>query len=118
MKYIDVMKYCLSLPNSQRRAITPAGNKFALLAGESVFGYFETGAPIQWQFSLPVSAQRFDNLLNPPQVRHADTSHEQFPWRQKPDLQHENWITIQRVENFDEVLLKELIDWSYRQATA
>ena len=104
MKYIDVMKYCLSFPQSERKLLNSAGNAFALLAGSTPFGFFETGAPIQWQFSLPVEPQRFDELLNPPQVRQA---------KYKPN---DHWITIQRVENFDEVLLKELIDWSYQQA--
>lgn len=103
MKYVEVMQYCLSFPNSERRVLNRSGNAFALTVGSKPFGYFETGAPIQWQFSLQVTPQHYDELPNPPQVRQASG---------KPG---DNWITIQRVENFDEEFLKELIDWSYQQ---
>jgi len=104
MSYIDVMKYCLSFPNAARKPLTASGTVFALVVGESAFGYFETGAPIQWQFSLRVPAEQFDSLPNPPMVRQASD---------KPD---DNWITIERVENFNSNSLRELISWSYQKA--
>ena len=104
MNYIDVMKYCLSFPDAERKLITPSGNEFALTVGENSFGYFETGAPIQWQFTLRVTPENFDELPNPPKVRQA---------KHRPE---DHWITIERVENFDGELLKELIAWSYQRA--
>ncbi|HAG93274.1 MAG: hypothetical protein CMK83_17820 [Pseudomonadales bacterium] len=104
MKYVDVMKYCLSLPQSRRSGLSPTGNAFALMVGEKTFGYFETAVPIQWQFSLRVSPEHFVELPNPPQVRQANNAHDGY------------WITIQRVENFNAELLRELIAWSYQQA--
>ena len=104
MKYTEVMKYCLSFPDAERELLSPAGNAFALTVGSRAFGYFETGAPIQWRFSVRVSEQQFHELPNPPQVRQA---------RDKPE---DHWITIARVENFDGEFLKELIEGSYQRA--
>lgn len=71
MKYVDVMKYCLSLPGAERK---------------------------------PVSPELFEALPAPPQIRKAT------------DKEDGDWITIQRVENFDTEHLKQLITWSYHQA--
>lgn len=103
MTYPEVMKYCLSLPGAQRNVLSAANDAMALMVGSNAFGYFETGAPIQWQFSVRVTPEHYEALPNPPQVRQASD---------KPD---DHWITIQRVENFDGKLLKALIDWSYHQ---
>lgn len=119
MKYVEVMQYCLSFPGSQRELVNSSGNAFALTAGSRVFGYFETGAPIQWQFSLKVTPENYEALPNPPQVRQnrvrQDKAREDKATEDSA-RQDDYWITIQRVENFDEKLLKELIDWSYQQA--
>lgn len=104
MTYIDVVRYCLSFPGTQRQVLNEAGNAFGLMVGQSMFGHFETGAPIQWQFTLRVTPEHFEELPNPPHVRQA----------QSPQGDH--WITIRRVENFDDQLLKNLIDWSYQHA--
>ncbi|GAB1260463.1 MmcQ/YjbR family DNA-binding protein [Aurantivibrio plasticivorans] len=108
MKYSEVMTYCLSFPETKRQALSAEGNAFALLAQSSPFGYFETGAPIQWRFSLRVTESHFNDLANPPLVRKAGDKGKEG--------QHDYWITIQRVENFSETLLKELIQWSYQRA--
>ena len=67
---------------------------------------FETGAPIQWKLSLEVSEEQFRVLIYPPQITQA---------KDKPAG---HWITIARVENCDEGLLKELIAGSYAKAIA
>lgn len=104
MQYVEVIKFCLSLPRTKRVAASDLGNAFKLCVDESVFGYFETGAPVQWHFSLRVAPDKSDDFLNPPSVRKA------------ADKTDDNWLTIQRVENFDEDLLKELIQGSYERA--
>lgn len=106
MTYIDVMKYCLALPDASRQQLDGSGHAFALLVGSQMFGYFETGAPVHWQFSLRVDPKHYDTLINPPMVRPV------------PDRVDDHWITIQRVENFDGGKLKNLIDWSYQSAIA
>lgn len=103
MHAADVMKYCLELPETERHSLTGQGTSFSFTINSEPFAYFETGAPIQWQFSLRVSDELFVIMHNPPMVRQAA----------KPN---DNWITINRVENFDDSYLKELIRWSYRKA--
>lgn len=103
MKYVDVLKYCLALPAAQKHYSSASGNAFSLTVGNEPFAYFETGAPIQWQFVIRVTPVLFDELHKPPQVR-------------KTERDKGHWLTIARVENFDEEHLKELIQWSYRQA--
>ena len=102
MKYIEVLQYCLALPDTSKHYSSQAGNAFSLTAGDAAFAYFETGAPIQWQFVVRVTEELYDKLHNPPQVR-------------KTDRGDGHWLVITRVENFDEGLLKELIHWSYEQ---
>ena len=104
MKYVEVMRYCLSLPNTKQEALNASGKAFALKVGNNVFGQFETGAPIAWQFKLRVTPEHYEELPNPPKVR------------QVKDMDDDNWLIIERVENFDDEFLKELIDWSYQRA--
>lgn len=105
MKYVDVMKYCLAKPGATRVAVNAAGTAFGFSVNERFFAYFETGAPIQWRFSLQVTASNFEKLQFPPKV---------LPATDKPEG---HWLTIVRVESFDEDLLLELIDWSYQANT-
>jgi hypothetical protein len=65
--------------------------------------YFETGAPIRWQFVVRVTAALVGELCRLPQVR-------------KTERGEGHWLIIARVGNFDEERLKELIQWSYQQA--
>ncbi len=103
MKYGDVLNYCLSLPAAEKHYSSASGNAFSLSVGTEPFAYFETGAPIQWQFVVRVTAVLFEELYFPPQVR-------------KTERGEGHWLIIARVENFDEDRLKELVHWSYQQA--
>lgn len=105
MKYSDVLKYCLALPDTQKHYSSNSGNAFSLTVDNEPFAHFETGAPIQWQFIVRVTAALHEELHNPPQVR-------------KTEREKGHWLIIARVENFEEERLKELIQWSYRQALA
>jgi predicted DNA-binding protein (MmcQ/YjbR family) len=105
MTYADVLKYCLSLPDTKKHYNSDKGNAFSLKVGNEPFAYFETGAPIQWQFVVRVTPALFDQLHRPPQVK-------------KTEKEKGHWIIITRVENFDETQLKDLIQWSYQQAVA
>ncbi|TVZ40830.1 putative DNA-binding protein (MmcQ/YjbR family) [Alteromonadaceae bacterium 2753L.S.0a.02] len=102
MKYVDVMKYCLAKPGTTRVALNNAGTAFGFSANGAFFGYFQTGAPIQWRLTLEVTEENYEKLLFPPKVLPAD------------DKPKGKWLTIVRVESFDEELLLELIDWSYQ----
>lgn len=104
MKYVDVMKYCLSLEGVTRKKISPSGDAFAFAVEENVFAYFETGAPVAWRFSLLVSDEDYENLFNPPKIIRA---------KDKPEG---NWMTIGRVEAMEDAPLLRLINWSHQQA--
>ena len=104
MTYADVLKYCLALPDTQK-CFSSNGKAFSLTVGNVPFAYFETGAPIQWQFVIRVTEALYEELPRPPQVR-------------KTERGEGHWIIIARVENFDEKKLKEMILWSYQQNLA
>jgi predicted DNA-binding protein (MmcQ/YjbR family) len=104
MTYKEVIKFCMALEGVSRKVLGEQGNAFALTVADSIFAYFETGAPIQWRLSLQVTAQNYDRLHFPPKTI------------QDKNRPGGNWLTIVRVESFDEQLLVELITWSYQQA--
>ncbi|HMW49997.1 MAG TPA: MmcQ/YjbR family DNA-binding protein [Cellvibrionaceae bacterium] len=106
MKYSEVIPYILSFDQVTRRTISESGTAIVFCLQERIFAYFETGAPIQWKLSLEVSEAQLRELIYPPQITHA---------KDKPAG---HWITIARVENCDEELLKELIAGSYARAQA
>lgn len=59
MKYVDVLNYCQSLPDVQKHYSSGSCNAFSLKVANEPFAYFETGAPIQWQFVVRVTAALF-----------------------------------------------------------
>lgn len=103
IKYADVFNYCLSLPDVNQQIHADRGKAFSFNVQGRPFAWFETGAPIQWKFSLRVENDLYHTLLNPPKVCQAD----------KPDGQ---WLMISRIETFDEPQVMELIDGSYQSA--
>ncbi|WP_317931604.1 hypothetical protein [Halioxenophilus sp. WMMB6] len=102
MKCAEVIKYCLSLPDSEQQLLNSEGTSMAFTIGKRPFAYFETGAPIQWQFSLQVTEALFNDLYSPPKIRQVE----------KGDGY---WLTITRVENFADEDLMDMIRWSYRE---
>ncbi len=106
MKYVDVVRHCMALAGVTRSTISASGNAFSFNVNNEVFAYFETGAPIQWRFSLRVTAQQYEELHYPPKVLQA---------KDKPGGP---WLTIVRVESFDETLLVDLINASYQSTLA
>ena len=107
MKCAEVIQYCKGLPKSALKPLNKPGTHISFVVNnegeEKAFAFFETGAPIQWQFSVRVTEEQFESMQSPPRIRAAD----------KPDGY---WITIARVENYDEDELIDLIQWSYQQA--
>lgn len=106
MNYVDVIRYCLALPNTRRETTSASGNAFAINYAEVPFGTFRTGAPVQWKFSLRVSEMQHRDMHNPPRIFQAKTEDQ---W------DNDYWLTIARVESCDEAQLKEMIDWSYQR---
>ncbi len=104
MKYSEVIPYILSFDQVTRRTLSESGTSIVFSVQEIDFAFFETDAPIQWKLSLEVSAEQLAELIYPPQIIQA---------KGKPEG---HWLTIVRVENCDEALLKELIAGSYAKA--
>lgn len=107
MKYSDVLKFCLALPGTTRQPLSERGQSFALAVDSMPFAFFETGAPIQWQFVVRVNDVLATELIDPPHVRAASSG---------AGRDDGHWLTILRVENFAEEQLKSMISWSYQQA--
>lgn len=106
MTYHQVIKYCATQQGVNRKTLNTLGTAFAFEVADTIFAYFETGAPIQWRLSVRVSEDDFNNLHFPPKVL------------QSKDKLDDRWLTIMRVENFDETQLNTLIDYSYARAQA
>lgn len=106
MQYMDVAKFCLSLPEAQRTSLSKSGSAFMFSVKGNAFGYFETGAPVQWRFSLRADQADIEDLVDPPRV--------QIDKSKTDDL----WLVIGRVEAFDEALLLEKIRQSYNKAAS
>lgn len=101
MKCAEVIKFCRQIPGSEQRNLNHLGTAIGFFAQGVQFALFETGAPIQWQFSLPVSEDLYESLHSPPRILKAD----------KGDG---HWITIARVENFPDDELISLIKQAYQ----
>lgn len=104
MKYSEVIKYIQSHDKVVKQSLNPNGTAFGFCVEDVIFAYFETGAPIQWRLTLEVTEAQYVELHFPPQIVQA---------RDKPEG---HWLTIVRLENFDEELLTQLIDASYASA--
>lgn len=70
------------------------------------FAYFKTSEPERWRFSIKVTPERFLELTDVPGIKPARWMGR---WR---------WITIVEVASVPEDYLRELVDWSYRDAVA
>jgi len=105
MKCAEVFQYCRELPQSEQKTLDQDGTAIAFVAAEKPFAFFETGAPIQWKFSIQVTEELYEALHRPPKVRQTDKG-EGF------------WLTIIGVDDYPEDELVEMIDWSYQQSCA
>ena len=68
------------------------------------FAYFKTSEPEKWRFSTKVAPDRFVELTDVEGVK---------PARYRGRY---GWITIVDVQRFPAAYLRELVDWSYRNA--
>jgi predicted DNA-binding protein (MmcQ/YjbR family) len=72
--------------------------------GGKTFAYFKTSAPERWRFSFRATPDRFLELTGMPGVKPARY------------MGRYHWVTIVRVEQFQEDYLQELVQWSYDKA--
>ncbi|RDZ27969.1 MmcQ/YjbR family DNA-binding protein [Lysobacter silvisoli] len=74
--------------------------------GGKTFAYFKTSEPERWRFSIKVTPERFLELTGVPGIKPAR-------W-----MGRYRWVTIVDVRTVPADYLRELVDWSYRQALA
>jgi len=103
MKCADVMKFCQALPDSQQHQLSGQETEIQFSANGNPFALFHTGAPIQWQFTLAVTPDQQAEMVSPPRIRTST----RYPG---------TWVTIARVENYDDEALVEMIVAAYHAA--
>jgi predicted DNA-binding protein (MmcQ/YjbR family) len=72
--------------------------------GGKQFAYFKLSEPEKWRFSFRVTPERFLELTEQPGIKPARYMGR---WR---------WVTVVDVRSVPPDYLKELVDWSYRDA--
>ena len=97
-------RLCRALVGTTERDTGPPTNVLSLKVGGKTFAYFNTSEPEQWRFSIRVSADRFVELTDRPDVQPAKY------------MGRFRWITIVDVAEFHEDYLHELILASYETA--
>lgn len=100
----QVKTFCQSLPGAEERNVGAPNNVLFYLVGDKKFAYFKTSEPEQWRFSVRVTADRFLELTDQPNIKPARYMH-RF-----------RWISIVGVHGIDDAYLQELITWSYQKA--
>lgn len=96
--------FCKRLPGAVEVLHEAPANILSYAVGGKYFAWFKTSEPERWRFSLRVTSERFLELTDMPGCKPA-----RFMARHR-------WITIVRVERMPEDYLRELVEWSYRDA--
>jgi len=81
-------------------------NVLSYKVGGRTFAYFKTSEPERWRFSIKVTPERFIELTDVAGIKPA-----RFMGRWR-------WITIVDARGVSDAYLRELVDWSYRDAFA
>jgi predicted DNA-binding protein (MmcQ/YjbR family) len=106
MNVAQLKKFCRDFPFATETLHGEPWNFLVYAVGGRKFAYFKTSQPERWRFSTRVTRERFVELTDVPGVK---------PARYRGRF---GWITIVDVSTFPADYLKELVDWSYRQALA
>ncbi len=96
--------FCGRFPGAETRLHRDPVNVLSYQVGGRTFAYFKTSEPERWRFSVRVTPERFLELTDVPGIKPARYMGR---WR---------WITIVDVRGVPEDYLRELVDWSYRDA--
>jgi predicted DNA-binding protein (MmcQ/YjbR family) len=99
-------RLCAGYPGAATVLLPEPMNVLSYRVGDRTFAYFKTSEPERWRFSLRVAPERFLELTDIPGVKPARWMGR---WR---------WVTIVEVSAFPEDYLRELVDWSYRDAVS
>lgn len=104
MDVAALKRLCARQPGAAAETLPEPMNVLCYRVFDRTYAYFKTSAPERWRFSLRVSPERFLELTDMPGVKPARWMGR---WR---------WVTIVDVAAFPAAYLRELLDWSYRDA--
>lgn len=104
MNVPQLKKYCRELPGASERLLPDPYNVLLFELENHCFAYFKTSEPERWRFSIKVDPARFLELTDTPGVKPAR-------WRGRW-----HWVTIVDVSAFPADYLRELVQWSHREA--
>jgi len=100
----QLKEFCALLPGASTQLHDAPANILVYNVGGKRFAHFKTSQPEQWRFSIKVSSDRFLELTDIPGIKPAR-------W-----LARFHWITIVDVRSMPTEYLRELVEWSYRNA--
>ena len=96
--------FCAEFPGVTETLSGHPSNILVYAVGGKTFSYFKTSDPERWRFSTRVASDRFLEMTDIPGVKPARY------------MGRFHWVTIVRVEQFQQAYLAELVEWSYRKA--
>jgi predicted DNA-binding protein (MmcQ/YjbR family) len=104
MNVTQLKSVCRAFAGANERLYGEPYNFLVYTVGGRKFAYFKTSEPEKWRFSMKVAPDRFVELTDIAGVK---------PARYRGRY---GWITIVDVRRFPAGYLRELVDWSYRNA--
>ena len=104
MNVTQLKALCRGLSGASETLYGDPYNFLVYTVGGRKFAYFKTSEPEKWRFSTKVAPDRFVELTDVEGVK---------PARYRGRY---GWITIVDVQRFPAAYLRELVDWSYRNA--
>lgn len=96
--------FCSRFPATAAKRLDEPQNVLLYQVGGKTFAYFKTSQPERWRFSFQVAPERFVELTDVPGI--------------KPARWMGRWhrVTVVDVRLVPEDYLRELVEWSYRNA--
>ena len=96
--------FCSRFSAAQAKQLGEPQNVLLYQVGGKTFAYFKTSEPERWRFSFRVTPERFVELTDQPGIKPARWMGRWY------------WVTVVDVRRVPEAYLRELVDWSYRNA--
>lgn len=106
MDVASLKRHCARFRGAEAVPLPEPMNVLSYRVADRTFAYFKTSEPERWRFSIRVAPDRFLELTDMPGVKPARWMGR---WR---------WVTIVAVAAFPEDYLRELVEWSYRDAVS
>lgn len=104
MDTTQLKRLCARFPAATKTLHGEPSNILVFAVGGKTFAYFKTSEPERWRFSFRVTPERFVELTDQPGIKPARWMGRWY------------WVTVVDVQRVPEDYLRELVDWSYRNA--